>query len=181
MDRSSRRLDPVLARWPALALAACAVMLGTAHAFETFGHLPPCAMCLTQREAYWLAGGLAALLLVAQRKAPALVRPGLWLLAALFAVELGVAVFHAGLEWKWWEMGSCGNKGVLGELLHIPRPRMKAADLMAMLDGGGHAVRCDAALWRLPNAPWGLSMAGWNAMVALALTLLSILAARRVR
>jgi len=178
-------LDSVLARWPAWALFACALMLGTAHAFETFGGLPPCALCLTQREAYWLAGGVALALLIAPRfnvailQRPVLVRFGLWLLAALFAVELGVALFHAGVEWKWWEMKACGSRGFLGELLDIPRPQMKATDLMSALKSGAKAIQCDDALWRFPNTPWGLSMAGWNAIVALKLTVLSAVAALR--
>jgi disulfide bond formation protein DsbB len=181
MTSFRRFLDWVLVNWPAWALFSCALMLAIAHSFETFAHLPPCAMCLTQREAYWVAGGVAVILLIAPyARAGQIVKWGLWLLAVLFAIELGVAVFHAGMEWKWWEMKSCGNRGFLGDLLDIPRPRMKATDMLAMLKGGPiHAVQCDAALWRLPNAPWGLSMAGWNAIIALKLTVLSVLAARK--
>lgn len=173
-------LDNVLSRWPAWALFSCALMLGIAHAFETFGKLPPCAMCLTQREFYWLAGGVAFILLLAPRlKGAGLVRPGLWLLALLFAIELGVAVFHAGLEWKWWEMASCSSQGFIADLLGLPPPRMKADDLMAMLKGGpARAIQCDDALWRFP-ASWGLSMAGWNAIIALKLTVFSVLAAAK--
>ncbi len=52
-------LDLIAEQWPALALAACAIMLGVAHAFETFGKLAPCLLCLKQREVYWVTGTVA--------------------------------------------------------------------------------------------------------------------------
>ena len=78
-------------------------------------------------------------------------------------------------------MQACESQGFLAKLLHLPRPKVKADDLLAMLGGGHKAIQCDDALWRFPNAPWGLSMAGWNALVALKLTVLSVLAARRAK
>ena len=50
--------------WPWVALLASAALLGIAHAFETFGHLAPCELCLKQRELYWLAAGIAGLELI---------------------------------------------------------------------------------------------------------------------
>ncbi len=35
-------------------------MLAAAHAFESFGGLAPCHLCLKQREAYWAAIAVAA-------------------------------------------------------------------------------------------------------------------------
>ena len=32
-------------------------------------------------------------------------------------------------------------------------------------------------MWRLPNAPWGLSMAGWNFLISITLAALSFYAA----
>jgi len=51
--------DRLPAAWPALALAASAAMLATAHAFERLGGYAPCLLCLKQREVYWVAGGIA--------------------------------------------------------------------------------------------------------------------------
>jgi len=45
--------------WTAFALAAALAMLGAAHAFERFGGLPPCSLCLKQREVYWAAVAIA--------------------------------------------------------------------------------------------------------------------------
>jgi hypothetical protein len=38
---------------------------------------------------------------------------------------------------------------------------------------------CKDALWRIPNAPWGLSMAGWNAIVLMLLTAASFYSSRQ--
>ena len=69
----------ILARhWPAAALLASAAMLAVAHAFETFGGLEPCHLCLQQRTAYWIAGGVAfaGLAVRADPPTPAMGREG---------------------------------------------------------------------------------------------------------
>ena len=48
-------LRPFLARWPLVAALVSAAMLAIAHAFERFGGLAPCTLCLRQREVYWVA------------------------------------------------------------------------------------------------------------------------------
>ena len=54
-------LRPILDRWRLFALLASVAMLATAHAFETFGGLAPCELCLKQRTVYWVAGEFAAM------------------------------------------------------------------------------------------------------------------------
>jgi disulfide bond formation protein DsbB len=156
----------LLARhWPAIALLASLAMLAVAHAFETFGHLPPCHLCLQQREAYWWASGIAVAGLAARRFAPRIARlpwPEI-LLALAFAVGAAIAVRHAGAEWKWWP----GPEGCSGART------VTAADILSGLNGGGRAPRCDEAAWRM----FGLSMAGWNAIASTVLAALSAWAA----
>src|SRR5690606_7362374 len=61
--RQMRALYRLLTRWwTAFALAASLALLGAAHAFERFGGLAPCNLCLKQREVYW---GAVAIALVA--------------------------------------------------------------------------------------------------------------------
>jgi len=43
--------------WPWVALLASAALVAIAHAFQTFGHLSPCELCLKQRDLYWAAMG----------------------------------------------------------------------------------------------------------------------------
>jgi disulfide bond formation protein DsbB len=152
----------------ALGLTASALMLAIAHAFEAFGHLAPCHMCLQQRDAYWGAMLAAAAGLAAARLQPRLRPIFLWLLAIIFLVGGGVAVWQAGAEWGFWKAPeSCAGVA-----------RASAADLVAMLNGARLAPpRCDVAAWRL----FGVSMAGYNAVVSLGLALFSVLAARSAR
>lgn len=159
-------LRPILSRWPLVAAAASALLLAIAHAFETFGGLAPCNLCLKQREVYWaaLAVGLvgAALIRVWRHRAP---RPAVCgLLALIFLYGAGLAAFHAGVEWKWWPGPTTCTGGPAG----IDAGAM--ADLLA-----GKRVRapaCDTAAWVF----LGLSMAGWNALISLKLSAWSLLA-----
>ena len=164
-------LRAILDRWAYWALATSALMLATAHAFETFGGYAPCTLCLRQREVYWVAGTLALVSILATKLPRA--QAWRWLLslglALIFAVGVGVAAYHAGAEWKWWPGPStCASTG-------------GAVSAQAMTDLlGGAKIRppaCDQAAWR-----WlGLSMAGWNVLISLKLTAYSLLAAWQTR
>jgi disulfide bond formation protein DsbB len=161
-------LRPFLDRWRLCALLASAAMLAIAHAFETFGHMAPCELCLKQRIAYWVAGGvaLAAMIVVRMPGGPRLRQLSCWLLALIFAVGGGVAIYHAGVEWKFWPgPQTCTGSG------HVDVGELK--DLLA---GKLHnIVRCDQPAWIF----LGLSMAGWNAVASLILVALSAAAALR--
>ena len=91
-------------RWVWTALASALFLLAAAHAFETFGHMPPCELCLKQRELYWAAAAAGVAILVAARLFPAwpVARIGCGLLALIFFGEMGIAAYHAGVEWKFW-------------------------------------------------------------------------------
>ena len=164
-----RVYDLVTRHWPLLAFLSSALMLAIAHAFESFGGLAPCHLCLKQREVYWVAGtvGLAAFALQRTRLWPRLRLPANLLLGALFLYGAGLATYHAGAEWKWWPGPStCSGAG-----------QAAASNLEAMLKGTAKIKppACD-------KAPWvflGLSMAGWNVLISLKLAVWSVLAALR--
>ena len=165
----SALLKPFLERWRLTALVASLAMLATAHAFETFGGLAPCALCLRAREVYWVAAGLAlAGMLVTRMRAGARWR---WVfdaaLAAVFAFGVGLAVYHSGVEWKWWP-GPTACSGGGGSV---------SAGQMADLLGGAKIAppACDKAAWVF----LGLSMAAWNGLISAGLTLLWGVAATR--
>jgi disulfide bond formation protein DsbB len=166
-------IDRYFRRWPLLAAGVAAFMLAAAHGFETFGHFPPCELCLQQRDVYWLIVGLGVFSQAISRALTPRWRPALWrgaviLITLLFASECALAAYHAGVEWKWWAgPATCTGAGV--------HP-VTAADMTALLSGQPqHVVQCDVAAWRL----LGLSMAGWNAFSALVFTLLSAACALR--
>ncbi|KQZ32264.1 disulfide bond formation protein B [Caulobacter sp. Root1472] len=154
--------------WPLLAFIACAVMLGAAHAFETFGKLAPCLLCLKQREVYWVTGAVALVAVVLTRTAWAdkVRRPLILLIGLGFLYGAGVAAYHAGAEWKWWPgPAACAAGGAAS-----------ADDLVAMLKGVKIAApSCDKAVWIF----LGLSMAGWNAVISLGLAIASFFAGVR--
>jgi disulfide bond formation protein DsbB len=160
---SLTRLRPA---WPLIAAVASLAMLAAAHAFETFGGYAPCGLCLKQRDVYWAALTVAVIgfVLVRLKRFPADILA--LLLAAIFATGMVVAAYHAGVEWKWWPgPTSCSGGGGLAV----------TGDLSALLEG--KRVRppaCDEAAWRL----FGISMAGYNALISLALAALGAAFAR---
>ena len=152
--------------WPLFAALAAALMLAIAHAFQSFGHLAPCELCLKQRTVYWvaLAVGVVGFALARGLKRPPLMNLTCFLLGLAFLVGEGIAAYHAGVEWKWWP-GPTSCTGVATADPHA----------IAALLGGAKVIgpACDQAAWRM----LGLSMAGWNALVSMGLASLSGIAA----
>ena len=166
-----RFMNTLLRQWPAAAFLASAAMLAIAHAFETFGGLAPCTLCLQQRDVYWVAMAVSAVAVLI-RLTPA--RRFAWLLGVVlflvFATGAVIAARHAGAEWKWWPgPTTCSGAGGAGA---------SAAGLATLLKGAKIAPpRCDEAAWRM----FGLSMAGYNFPISLALAGLSARWAKRAR
>ena len=158
-------------RWLAVMLALSIVLLIAVHAFERFGGYPPCELCLHQREAWWAAATVSTLGLLATRLSPSTAWMACGLLALICAVGTVLAAYHAGVEWKWWP----GPAACTGHSTHA----VTGADVAAALTGATkvHLVRCDDAAVRW----FGVSMAGWNALISLAAALGSALAATRGR
>jgi disulfide bond formation protein DsbB len=160
----------VLRWWTAFGLLAAIAMLATAHAFQQFGGLAPCHLCLKQRDVYWFAIAIAApatlwALFTRSRGTP---RVAAFCLFAVFATGAIVAFFHAGVELKWWPgPATCTGGG---------ETSIDAAALKAIM--GGALVRppqCDVVAWTFA----GLSMAGWNAIVSAVLAVVSLIASMR--
>src|SRR3954471_9308561 len=110
-------LAPILDRWRLAALVISALMLATAHGFQTFGGYQPCTLCLRQREVYWVAGCLALgfMILVRVPGGARFRQLSCWVLSLAFLVGMGIAVYHAGAEWKFWPGPStCSSAGGSG-------------------------------------------------------------------
>lgn len=159
--------------WTAFALAASLAMLGAAHAFERFAGLPPCNLCLRQREVYWAAAaiaGAAAFWALVSRASRGTPRIASFLLAALFLTGAITAGYHAGGERGWWALpATC---------MAAPAAAIDLSALTALIDGTGGKT----AFVSCGDIPWsfaGLSMAGWNFVISLALAIFSLLAAKR--
>ena len=105
-------------------------MLAAAHAFQTFGGLAPCELCLKQRTVYWVAvrrRAPSAMVVVRLPGGPRWREATCWLLALVFLASVGVAGYHAGVEWKFWP----GPRAVPAAA-RSPWPTLKA-----LLNGGG--------------------------------------------
>lgn len=164
-------LRPFLDRWRLAALLSSALMLAIAHGFQTFGGYQPCTLCLRQREVYWAAIAVSAAAMVAVRLpgGPRLRQASCWILGLIFLAGCATAIYHAGAEWKLWPgPTTCSSAGA-----------SVTAGAMNDLLAGAHIrpPACDEAPWRF----LGISMAGWNALISLKLTVLSGVAALRER
>lgn len=141
-----------IALW--LGLLALALLLG-ALGSQYIGHLVPCEMCMWQRWPHIAAavvgigGGGLMLAGVLDRKQAV---PVAVLTLLLVALSGAIGVYHAGVEWKWWE----GPRTCTGP----------AFQLNGTLDLNAPVVRCDVAQWRL----LGISLAGYNALLSLGAT-----------
>jgi len=156
-----KRNDPV--RLSAGAVAVIGLLaIGGAWFFQLVVGLAPCPLCLEQRYAYYFAIPLAVLVLLgvsvgASRKV---------LVAALAIIALGMlwnaglGAYHAGVEWKFWAgpqdcSGPLTDLGTAGGLLD----KLKSI----------RVVRCDEIPWSF----LGLSLAGYNAIISLLLSLIA--------
>ena len=157
--------DPI--RTAPLAIAAIgATAIGGALIFEHVFGLQPCPLCLEQRIAYYVSIPLAVLLLIgisagAARK---VLLAGFVVIAAGMLWNAGLGVYHSGVEWGWWPgpqdcSGPVNSLGSAGNLL-------KKIESIRI-------VRCDEVQWRF----LGLSLAGYNVLISLALVALALWAA----
>ena len=148
-----------------VALAAGATLAG-AWAFEWFGYAP-CELCLQQRYAYYLGAPLAALAAAAfAAKWKRTGAFGLALVAAMFLANSVFGAWHAGVEWGFWT-GPQGCSGAFTKALD-------ASDFMRQLETT-KLVRCDEVAIRI----LGLSLAGWNGLVSLGISMLASFGAWR--
>lgn len=154
-------------KWPFLALAACAGMLGAAHAFETFLLLAPCDLCYRQRQVFWAAGAMALVtVLLIWRGAPGRLVTGLNIALGLaFLASVWTAGYHSLVEWKIIDVpATC-----------LSRAAKISTDIWAELGKPQAVPSCDEVRWRL----FGLSMANWNALISGGLAALSFVSAAR--
>ena len=137
-------------------MAVAVVTLAGAWFFQLVIGLMPCPMCLQQRYAYYTLIPLAALVAAsAGRGSPrGVLLLGLTLLAIIALANAAFGVYHAGVEWKFWQ----GPTSCTGTTPTIT----SAADLLKRLNTEKIAP-CDEVQWRF----LGLSLAGYNALISL--------------
>ena len=147
-------------------LAAFATIAG-AWIFEWAGYLP-CDLCLKQRWAYYAGIPLAAIaVLAAWSGYNGTARVVLGLLAVIFVASAVFGVYHAGVEWGFWE-GPAGCTGT------AQQQAGSMADFMKQLKTV-QIVRCDVVALRI----FGVSLAGWNAVISLGVAGVALISLKR--
>jgi disulfide bond formation protein DsbB len=133
----------------ALATLAAGAALGTAFAFEWWGGLVPCALCLVERWPWRIALALGLLGLIMP---PLLVRGALlgMLLAGLAAT--GIAGTHVGVEFGWWP----------SPLPECAAPQFEQGSIAARLRSMPErpAKPCDDPVYVIPAIPVSFAEAG---------------------
>lgn len=137
--------------------------LAGAWAFQFAGYAP-CPLCLEERIPYYAAAAGGFLAAALARPLPKLAALILAALALAFVYNAGLSIYHAGAEWHFWQgPETCSGGGLSGstnlaEALRHNRP-----------------VRCDEAALRI----FGISLAGYNALISGALASIGVLAVWR--
>ena len=163
---ASRPIKPANAAFAAAFLMFAA--LCGAWYFQYVLKYVPCPLCYQQRIPYYFAIplGLIAGMLALYGGSRRLVRIGLYLLALILLISAGMGVYHAGIEWGFWQgPTSCAagapSTAPIGNILDSIR--------------NIRAVPCNEAAWRL----FGISLAGYNALVSAFAALIALAGARR--
>jgi len=136
--------------------------LAGAWAFQFAGYMP-CPLCLEERIPYYAAvpGGLLAAFLAS--RSPRLAAFIVVALALGFLYNAYLSIYHAGAEWHFWP----GPETCTGDTVQ-PTSLSKALQ-------HNKFVRCDEAALRI----FGVSLAGYNALLSGALAALGGFAAFR--
>jgi disulfide bond formation protein DsbB len=159
--------DVHASRAAAVIFVLSAATIAGAWIFQAFG-VAPCELCLAERIPYYVGVPLAAATVIfALRKMRGLMLVGFILLFLIFAFSAGFGIYHAGVEWHFWQgptacTGSTLTKATsMQDFLHQLRTQK--------------IVRCDAVAIRI----LGLSLAGWNAVISAVLAVVAIWGAQK--
>jgi len=146
------RLRPI---WPLMTLFGSGALLAGAHAFQRFGGLQPCPLCLDQRNWHWAVVAVSLLAFIAVRFKPSLARWAAALVGVVLLGAAGMAFYHVAVE-QHWVIARCDARIDLDNL---------------GFEGAGSfsAPKCDEIAWSM----FGVSMAGYNALISLAMALAS--------
>jgi disulfide bond formation protein DsbB len=150
---SSRPLDKIATGIAfLLGLATILGALGS----QYIGGLQPCELCLDQRMPYYWGLPVLALILVLWNRLPLPVwYVGMAIVTALFAWGAYLGIFHSGVEWGFWP-GPTACTGI-GETFS-----------MDALNDLRPVIGCDVVQFRF----LGISLAGYNALISLAVVAL---------
>lgn len=140
------------------AVLGSGALLGGALYFQYVVGLAPCEMCHWQRWPH-IAAIVAGLMAFASFAWPRLALLFMLIAITALGITAAIGVFHVGVEYHWWQ----GPQACSGNI-----PRGLSPEQLKKYLFGAKMVRCDETAW----AMWGISMAGWNAILSAALAFL---------
>jgi len=148
--------------WPLLALLLSLSLWLGALAFQHIGGLQPCQMCYWQRHAHKAVLVIAVLALLTRQTTMnrKWERRFLALIGLAFLASFGLAFWHMGVEYKWWD----GPRSCMGEAVVV-----QATDILKALESPVKTPSCGDVPWSM----FGISMAGFNAIISMGAVLLS--------
>jgi len=141
--------------WPIFALLLSLSLWLGALAFEHIGGLAPCQMCYWQRHAHKAVIVIAVIALIVRQ----FTMDRRWesrflaLIGLAFLLSFGLAFWHVGVEFKWWE----GPKTCM---VGAGASDFNTESLLNALENPVEMPACSEAPWHLLN----ISMAGYNAV-----------------
>lgn len=137
-------------------------LLGSALLFQYVGGLAPCNLCIWQRWPH-----LAVIVVAFIGLRGIMPRSMLWLTLIAGVTSVGLGGYHAGIEYGFWAGpdGCTANLALDGDIKTLTQQLLVTP-----------LVRCDEVPWSL----FGLSMAGWNALISLDIIAAALFSLRRV-
>ena len=136
-------------------------LLVSALLFQYVGGLTPCSLCVWQRWPH-----LAVIVIASIGLRGIMPRSRLWLIVIAGSTSAGLGGYHAGIEYGLWAgpAGCTANLGLDGDIKTLTQQLLVTP-----------LVRCDEAPWSF----FGLSMAGWNALISLDIIAVALTSLRR--
>ncbi|HLZ65386.1 MAG TPA: disulfide bond formation protein B [Aliidongia sp.] len=141
---------------PVIVLVTSVAVLAGAWFFQLVVGLVACELCLAERWPWYAAIVIAGMFLGLRR--PEVERYAPALFGLLFLGAAGLASYHVGVEQKW--IAGPDACTVSGNSHHAKTIEELTAEIMA-----APTVRCDDIQWSLG----GISLAGWDAILSLAM------------
>ena len=136
-------------------------LLVSALLFQYVGGLAPCSLCIWQRWPH-----LAVIVMAFIGLRGVMPRGMLWLTFIAGSISAGLGSYHAGIEYGFWAgpAGCSANLALDGDIKTLTQQLLSTP-----------LARCDEAPWSF----FGLSMAGWNAIISLDIIAVALISLRR--
>lgn len=146
-----------------LIAAISALLLGGALAMQYLAGLAPCSLCLLQRYPH-IAVIVFGVIAFSRNVADGPRQRLLWLMALCLFGTAGIGLWHAGIEYGLYTGPSACTGTVSGDSVEALKQQLMTAQM----------VRCDEIPWSL----FGISLAGYNAILSIAAAIFAIHSAR---